>query len=245
MEIPMYPPSRFAWLACAGVLCAAPPDTTNPQARALMAHLPLRFEENRGQASPAARYLARTGSYSLELTATGPAMNVGGHRVALTLRNSNPSPSIIPEKRMPAATNYFVGRRDQWHTGIANYARIRYRDVYPGIDVVYYGTESQLEYDFVVAPGADPRAIRLQWTGADRVSITRGGDLAIETGGQPILQKRPRVYQEGRTIEASYTLLGRGEAHIELGAYDRTKALVIDPILIYCTYLGSSGNDQI
>src|SRR5215471_11129719 len=241
----MRPSSRFGWLACAGVLCAATPDTNVSQAQAVMAHLPLRFEENCGQASPGARYLARAAGYSLELTARGPAMPVGGRRVELMLRNSNPSPSIIPEKRLPAATNYFIGRRDQWRTGIATYARIRYRDVYPGIDVVYYGTESQLEYDFVVAPGADPRAIRLQWTGTDRVSINRHGDLSVEAGGQPILQKRPRVYQQGREIEARYTLHGRAEARIELGAHDRTKALVIDPILIYGTYLGSSGNDQV
>jgi Beta-propeller repeat len=241
----MYPSSRFAWLACAGVLCAATPDTTVSQAKAVMARLPLRFEENRGQASPSARYLARAAGYSLELTARGPALALGGKRIELTLPHSNPAPAIVPEQRMPARTNYFIGRRDQWRTGIANYARIRYRDVYPGIDAVYYGTENQMEYDFVVAPGADPRAIRLQWTGADRVSINHDGDLSVEAGGQPILQKRPRVYQEGREIAARYTLHGRNEARVELGAYDRTKPLVIDPILIYCTYFGSSGNDQV
>src|SRR5215471_3997939 len=170
-------PSRFVWLACAGVLCAAPPDTTFTQAKAVMAHLPLRFEENRGQASPSAKYIARAAGYSLELTSRGPAMSLGGKRVALTLRNSNPTPAIVPEQRMAAATNYFIGARDQWHTGVANYARIRYQSVYPGIDAVYYGTGNQLEYDFVVAPGADPRAIRLQWDGADRVSIGKDGDL--------------------------------------------------------------------
>ena len=101
------------------------------------------------------------------------------------------SPAISPEDRMPAATNYFIGRRDQWHTAIPNYSRIRYRNVYPGIDAVYYGNENRLEYDFVVAPGADPRAIRLQFSGADRIAITAQGDLSVEAGGQPIVQKKP------------------------------------------------------
>jgi hypothetical protein len=240
----MYRFSRYVLFVCAGVLCAATPDAEVSQGKAVMARLPLRFEENRGQAAPAARYIARASGYSLELTAQGPAMAVGSQRVELKLRSSNPAPRIIPEGRMPAATNYFIGHKEQWRTGIANYSRVRYEGVYPGIDAVYYGNQSQLEYDFVVAPGADPRAIRLQFTGAGRVRITGEGDLSVEAGGQPILQKKPRVYQGEREIAARYVLHGE-EASIELGAYDREKQLVIDPVLVYCTYLGTSGNDQV
>ena len=237
--------TSFACLVCAGLLCAAPPDADVSRAKASLARLPLRFEENRGQASPEARFLARANGYSLELTSQGPAMSIGRRRVELRLLQSNPAPAVSGEQRMPTATNYLVGRRDQWRTGIANYARIRYAGVYPGIDAVYYGNQNQLEYDFVVAPGADPRAIRLQFAGADRVRITPEGDLSVEADGVPIVQKKPRVYQEGREVSARYILRGRDQAAIELGRYDRSKQLVIDPILIYCTYFGTSGNDQV
>jgi hypothetical protein len=237
--------SSFACLVCAGLLSAAPPDTDVSRAKASLARLPLRFEENRGQASPDARFLARANGYSLELTARGPALSVGQRRVDLRLLHSNPAPAVSGEQRMAAATNYLVGGRDRWRTGIANYARVRYTGVYPGIDAVYYGNQNQLEYDFVVSPGADPRAIRLQFAGADRVHITPEGDLSVEANGVPLLQKKPRVYQEGREIPARYVLRGRDQASIELGRYDRSKQLVIDPILVYCTYFGTSGNDQI
>ena len=121
-----------------------------------MARLPLRFEENRGQFDPAVRYTARSAGASLQLTARGPAF-----QWAATASNSasctpTPSPAIESLDRLPAITNYMVGARDGWHTGIANFARVRYQGVYPGIDVVYYGTDNQLEYDFVLAPEQTP-----------------------------------------------------------------------------------------
>src|SRR5215831_1822219 len=240
----MFRKSCFGLILCAGMVCAAPPDAAVPQGKAVLARLPLRFEENRGQAPAEAQFLARASGYSLAFTSHGPAMSLGSRKVELKLRGSNPASAIVPEGRMSAATNYFVGNRDRWHTAVPNYSKIRYRDIYPGIDAVYYGNQNQLEYDFVVAPGADPRAIRLQFSGADRVSITPEGDLTVEAAGQPLVQKRPRVYQEGREISARYVVRG-SEARIELGAYDRRKQLVIDPILIYCTYYGTGGNDQV
>src|SRR5215831_2693300 len=138
--------SCFALFACAGALVAAPPDATVLQGKSVMSRLPLRFEENRGQAPAEVRYLARASGYSLAFTSHGPAMSLGSRRVELKLRSSNPAPEIVPENRMPAATNYFIGKREQWHTGVANYSQIRYRNVYPGIDAVYYGNQNQLEY---------------------------------------------------------------------------------------------------
>jgi hypothetical protein len=234
----------IALLAGVAVLSAAPPDAEVSRAKASLARLPLRFEENRGQAAAQARFVARASGYAVELTAQGPAMAVGERRVDLRMLGSKPAAAIEGEQRMPATTNYFKGRREDWRTGIANYARVRYRDVYPGIDAVYYGNQSQLEYDFVVAPGADPRAIRLQFAGADRVTITESGDLSVEADGVPVLQKKPRVYQDGREIPARYVLHG-DQASIELGRYDHSRQLVIDPILVYCTYYGTSGNDEV
>ncbi len=235
----------FGWVLCAGLLFAAPPDADRSRGQAALARLPLRFEENHGQAPGDTRFLAHAEGFRLELTAHGPAMAVGSRRVDLRLVGSNPAPAIEGEKRMAAPTNYFVGRREHWVTGVTNYGQVRYRAVYPGIDAVYYGNQNQLEYDFVVAPGADPGAIRLQFRGADRVRVTHEGDLSVEAGGQPILQKRPRVYQDGREVAAHYQVDEHGQASIELGNYDRSRELVIDPILMYCTYLGTSGNDQV
>jgi hypothetical protein len=231
---------------CAGaLLAAAPPEPVNPHARAAMARLPLRFEENRGQWDASVRFTARAAGANLQLTARGPAFLVGAHRVEISIVHASPSPVIEPLDRMPATTNYMVGARSQWHTGIANYSRVRYQSVYPGIDVVYYGNQNQLEYDFVLAPGANPDAIRLHFGGDVQVSLTPDGDLAIRSDGAQVLQKAPVIYQDNRPIRGRYTLLARNQVGFRLDRYDRTRPLVIDPILIYCAYYGSSGNDRI
>ena len=122
---------------------------------------------------------------------------------------------------------------------------MRYQSVYPGIDVVYYGNQNQLEYDFVLAPGANPDAIRLNFKGDVKVSLTPAGDLAIDSNDAQILQKAPVIYQDKRPIQGRYTLLAHNQVGFRLGRYDRTRPLVIDPILVYCTYMGSSGADRV
>ena len=165
--------------------------------------------------------------------------------------DSNRTAPIEALDRLPAHTDYFLGSREHWHTGIPNYSRVRYRAVYPGVDVVYYGNPSRLEYDFVLQPGADPRAIRLQFRGAGHLRITAEGDLAFESAGARMVQEKPAIYQEdGRTaarrqVEGRYVLLARNVVGIRLERYDRTQPLVIDPTLVYSTYMGGSGADQI
>ncbi len=231
---------------CAGtLLAAATPEPGIPQAKAAMARLPLRFEENRGQWDPSVRFTARSAGGSLQLTARGPAFLVGSNPVEIGLVHAGPSPVIEALDPLPTTTNYMVGPRSQWHTGIANYARVRYRSVYPGIDVVYYGNQNQLEYDFVLAPGANPDAIRLSFRGDVQVSLTPAGDLALDSNGAQVLQKAPVIYQDNRPVKGRYTLLARNQVGFRLDRYDRTRPLVIDPILVYCTYMGSSGTDSI
>ena len=238
--------SGFAFLLCAGSLfAAAPPAPSTPQAKAAMAGLPLRFEENRGQWDPSVRFTARSNGVNLQLTDRGPAFLVGSSHVEIGLVHASTTPVIQPLEKLPAATNYLVGARSQWHTGVANYARVRYQSVYPGIDVVYYGNQNQLEYDFVLAPGANPDAIRLNFHGDVKVSITPAGDLALDANGTQILQKAPVIYQDKRPIKGRYTLLARNEVGFRIDRYDRTRPLVIDPILLYCTYMGSSGADRV
>src|SRR5947209_12517819 len=132
--------SRFALLLCSIAAFGAvsrPAADALPSARAAISSLPLRFEANQGQFDPAVRYAARTGTYDLLLTTRGAAMSAHGARVDLTLLHSNTSAAIEPLDRMAARTDYFTGTRANWRTDIANYSRVRYRSVYPGIDVVY------------------------------------------------------------------------------------------------------------
>ena len=191
------------------------------------------------------RFTARSNGANLQLTALGPAFLVGSSRVEIDLFHGSAAPAIQPLDRLPAITNYMVGARSQWHTGIANYARVRYQAVYPGIDVVYYGNQNQLEYDFELAPGANPDAIRLNFRGDVKVSLTPSGDLALDSNGTQVLQKAPVMRQDNRRIQGRYTLLARNQVGFRLERYDHTRPLVIDPILVYCTYMGSSGTDRV
>jgi hypothetical protein len=244
---------RFAVVLCAALtLAAAPREAAITQAKATLAQTPLRFEANQGQWDPAVLYAARSGGYELMLTAHGPALTLAGsRRVDISLPNSNPAPTIEAVGKLPTRTDYFVGAREHWHTNIANYSRIRYGAVYPGVDVVYYGRQNQLEFDFVLQPGADPHAIRLRFQGARHLSITSEGDLAFEFGNGRMLQKKPLIYQEDpltatrREIRGRYVRVARDVVGLRVDGYDRKRPLVIDPTLVYCSYLGGSGSDQI
>ncbi|MEI9975724.1 MAG: SBBP repeat-containing protein [Ignavibacteriota bacterium] len=149
---------------------------------------------------------------------------------------------------MEARTGYLVGRRENWHTGIANYSRVRYRSIYPGVDMIFYGRENQLEYDFVLNPGADPQAIRLQFTGAGKVALTADGDLALDTPGGRMVQHKAAVYQldshgNRSAVAGRYTLLADGTVGIQLDRYDRSRALVIDPVISYSTLFGGGATE--
>src|SRR5271165_1292460 len=145
---------RLALMGCAISVVLAAGDPAGPeatkQARAMVAQLPLRFEANQGQFDHAVRYAARTSAYTLALTAQGASLLFpGSPGISLTLPGSAVSPVIEPLDLLAVRTDYLVGPRRNWHTGVANYSRIRYRSVYPGVDMVFYGKESRLEHDFV------------------------------------------------------------------------------------------------
>ena len=235
----------------ASVLLAAgsPAGPDAAVARAALAQLPLRFEANQGQFDRTVRYAARTPAYSIALTANGASFRFpGSPEISLSLPGSAPSPAIDPQEPMAARTEYMIGRRKDWHTGIANYARIRYRTVYPGVEMVFYGKGNQLEYDFVLQPGADPNAIRLQFGGAGRLAVTPEGDLALDTPGGRMLQHKPAIYQQdakgSRTpISGRYNLLANGLVRIQLEQYDRSQALTIDPTITYSTLMGGGATE--
>jgi hypothetical protein len=228
-----------------GCLYAAPPAPSLAAARAALEGLPLRFEANRGQWSPDVRYLARSGGVKVALTDRGPSVGLpGAGRVDLVLEGAA-SPRIQPLEPLAARTDYFIGARSNWHTGITSYARVRYARVYPGIDTVYYGNQGRLEYDFLLAPGADASSIRMRFRGADRLRITPAGDLEVEAGGATLIEKRPAVRQGDVAVAGRYVLLARDLAAFRVGRYDRSRPLVIDPLLVYSTYMGGTADDQV
>src|SRR6266852_1995864 len=173
----------------------------------------------------------------------------------MKLVGANPSPRTTGLDELPGKSNYFLGRDPtKWRTNVSKFARVSYGGIYPGIDLIYYGSPAkpgELEYDFVVAPGADPRAIKFAIQGATRVAIDASGDLVAELDGQEMRLHKPLVYQpENRksklthhNLEGNYVLTGDNQVAFRVPAYDPQKELVIDPVLKYSTYLGGSGDD--
>jgi hypothetical protein len=228
-------------------------------------HLPLSFELNRGQSDPQVKFLARGPGYTLFLTSqeavlalqpSAPgAARKGGKPAVLRLKllGAERHARVSGERELPGQSNYFVGNDPRrWHTRIPTYAQVRYQEVYRGIDLLYYGRQGQLEYDFVVAPGVEAKAIGLEIVGAEGVHpgslrIDPKGDLVIATEAGEVRFHRPEAYQtEGglrRRVEAHYRLRGKAEVSLEVADYNPRRPLIIDPVLSYSTYLGGSGGD--
>ncbi|HJU50100.1 MAG TPA: SBBP repeat-containing protein, partial [Pseudogulbenkiania sp.] len=154
------------------------------------------------------------------------------------------------EETLPGKSHYFVGAdKSAWHTDISNYSRVRYHSVYPGIDLVYHGNQRQLEYDFEVSPGANPRAIALGFHGASSFKVDADGNLVIQTGRSTVIQHKPVIYQDiagtRKAVAGTYRIQGKNQVGFQLASYDHSKPLVIDPTLSYSTFLGGttgSGN---
>src|SRR5215472_7972150 len=161
-------------------------------------NIPLSFEPNAGQASAEVRYLARGSSYSLYL-APGETVLAGAKGLPLRIgfAGASLSASIIGEERQASTSNYLVGKDpSKWHSAVPNYQRMRYSGVYPGVDLVYYGKDGTLEYDWIVSPGADPRQIRMRFENSAQLRIDEEGDLVVRADQSEYRHKRPTVYQE-------------------------------------------------
>jgi len=203
--------------------------------------LPLSFEPNQGQTDARVKFLARASGYTLFVTAE-EAVFTGrdGSVERMKLLRANRNLRIEPLDKQPGISNYFIGNDpSKWQTNVTNYGKVALRGVYPGIDLIFYGNERQLEYDWVVAPGADPKQIRVKWEGPSQVAKNASGDLVLSTS---LVQHKPVILQEGKRIEGGYVVHGR-EVAFELAKYNTAKPLVIDPVLVYSTYLGGSGFD--
>jgi len=225
--------------------------------------LPLPFEANRGQMDARVRYLARGDGYSLSLTRAGatfvlsaPGLTPGVSgpvqphaAVGMKLVGAGRPSAFEGRGRLPGILNYFEGSDPAgWHTGIPTYERVRYRDVYLGTDLVFRGTGSGLEYDFVLAPGSDPDEIALRFRGTQGVRLDADGDLVIATPAGDLLHRVPTAYQvvDGERIEVDGRyVVQSGRVGFELGAYDPTLPLVIDPVvMVYSTFVGGSGAER-
>lgn len=215
--------------------------------------LPLTFEANTGQVDPAVRFVSRAQRSTLFLTPSEAVLSLRGAEeeravVRWRMAGGNRNPRVVGESALPTKTNYFRGNdARQWRTDVPNFAQVRYQSVYPGIDVLYRGNERQIEYDFVIAPKANPGRIRMSFEGAQSMALGKDGELILRTAVGDLVQPRPYVYQEvdGRrqTIDGRYALRGKNEIGFVLGRYDRSRPVVIDPVLAWSTYLGGSIED--
>jgi hypothetical protein len=207
--------------------------------------LPMSFEANHGQTSPSVKFLSHGEGYTLFLTGDSAIFRLRASGLLRMKLAGAQSARISGAKPLPGKVNYFIGNDPaKWSTGIATYGKVEYKQVYQGIDLVYYGQQRQLEYDFVVSPGVDPNQIALEFSGA-KPTLGPDGDLQLTLDGAPLSFRKPLAYQmnggEKRIIRAGYQLTG-SRVQFTLGDYDHSLPLIIDPVLDYMTYLGGTGD---
>ena len=246
--------------------------------RANMDALPLGFEANQGQSDPQVKYMARGNGYTVFLTenetvfalhsaAPASASRTAGklnaisrmnHRsaekeitaaISMKIVGGNSKPEISASRELPGKTNYFIGNdRSKWHQGVPQYAAVSYRDVYPGVNMAFHGEQKQLEFDFIVAPGANAAEIGMGVTGAKRIVTDESGDLVLSSAAGDVLLHKPVAYQEKNSkrepVDARFVIQANNRVSFELGNYDRSRELVIDPSVSYATYLGGTAEDD-
>ena len=218
------------------------------------AQLPAFFIPNAGQADPNIRYMVQTPGLSAGFMLGEALFQLDRLTVQVRFKGASPQPTLEGEDRLDAAANFLIGNREQdWKTNLPVYRKILYRNLYPGIDMTYGGAGLSIKSEFLVAPGADPNQIRLDYSDG-RLSIAPNGDLLIRNGNAEAREEAPVIYQNtapgvyqdaasGGLVEISgrYALIDSHTVGFEIDAYDRSLPLIIDPVLTYATYLGGSG----
>lgn len=238
--------------------------------------LPISFEANTGQTNNEAKFVSRGSGYALFLTRNGEAVlalqgpaskktkekatgaltskfeSLSGPRTMFVLKMKLIGGAFKPEanglEQLPGHVNYLIGSDPKkWRTNVPTYARVNFHDVYPGVDLAYYGNQRQLEYDFVVAPQADANSITMAIAGAE-LSVDGQGNLILKNANKEIRFQKPVTYQEvagvRSEIPSAYVLKGPHRVGFQVAAYDRSRPLIIDPVLAYSTYLGGSFSDN-
>jgi hypothetical protein len=217
---------------------------------------PLSFEANQGQTDPAVKFLARSTGYTMFFTERETVMKLhvkDGEKASenilrMKFEGANKSPKIEGGARQETKSNYLKGQEANWRRNVTNYEKVAYRELYSGIDAVFYGRQKETEYDFVVAPNAHPEQIKLSFEGAKSIDLDEKGDLHIQLDKQEIIQPKPFIYQEingeRKRIAGNFKINSeKMSVGFELGEYDQNQTLVIDPKLIYSTYFG--GNTEV
>jgi RHS repeat-associated protein len=224
--------------------------------------LALPFELNEGQTDAQVKYLARGPGFGLFLTgnaavlslarpgtSAGPTQPATRDVIKLQFAGANATPQVVGQQELPSRSNYFTGNDpSKWLANVTQYGQVAYRNLYPGVDLVYYGNANrQLEYDLVVAPGADPSQVRLSFQGVSGQQMDGQGNLALGVAGRSVVQQAPVLYQLSnntrQTVSGGYVLNADGTIGFQVGTYDHTKPLYLDPVLSYSSYLGGSGDD--
>jgi len=240
------------------------------KANSLFAGLPLIFEPNRGQGNlnpsdPRARFVARGPGYSLFLGTEGAILSLVSqdqhssknlsspavtrvNSIAMKLAGANPTAKLSATEPLPGKSNYFLGHdQSKWRAGVPQFSRVQYENIYPGINLIFYGHQGRLEYDFQVAPGADPSQAELEFQGAKKIELSDRA-LVIQTADGSVRLNAPGIYQEiageKRAVEGRFVLRGANRAGFEIASYDRSRELIIDPILSFSTYFGGSGDEH-
>jgi hypothetical protein len=236
-------------------------------------NMPLFFEANEGQTDPRVRFLTRSGGYTMFLTPTETVLVEGKNRIAsgdtfgkglkafradaknskqsvlrMELLGANSAPEFQGLQELPGKVNYLIGKNEAtWHTSVALFSEVQVGKVYPGVDLLFHGDQRQLEYDFVVAPGADAGRIGFRFRGAKKIEIAANGDLILRTADSEFEMRKPVIYQgEGArrsTVPGRFVLSAKNLVHFELGSYDHSAKLVIDPAIDYATFLGGAGTE--
>ncbi len=224
-------------------LCAA-----GTQLTATRESLPLVFEPNRGQSEPQVKFVSRQSHYTLYLAPDrAEFLAADGTRLRMRLEGSDPRARLEGAEKLPGKSFYYYGRDPRhWLTDVPHYAQVRYRGVYPGVGLVFRGSDGQIEYDLVIAPQANVSRVCLAFDGARKLALESNGDLRIETRGGTFRHKKPAIYQEkdGRrhAIAGRYVVEGT-RVRFAVEGYDPSAQLVIDPAIVYATYFGGSAND--
>lgn len=227
-----------------------------------LGQLPLAFEVNEGQTDNRVDFLARGNGYAVFLTPGKAVLSLQaaddgsgsdaamGQMAALGVQlvGADVGASAEGQEELEGKTNYFLGADpSQWRTDVSQFGSVKYAGVYPGIDQIYHGNESDLRYDFVVSPGSDPSQIRLNFEGADGLSIDADGNLVVSIAGRTVVQHAPIVFQDidgdRQPVSGQYVLQGGTEVAFSVGEYDASQVLTIDPTLTYSTYTGGTSSD--
>ena len=214
------------------------------------AGLPLAFEQNAGQAEPGVRFLSRQGPADLYLM---PAEAIArfrgdGHQLRMRFVGGNPT-SVVGSEPLPGHQNYLLGNDPaKWQTNVPTFRAVVYEEIYPRTNLIFYGNNRELEYDFKLSSGADPKAIRISFDKTAHPHLRADGTLTVLINGREITQRKPVIYQEvvgeRRIIEGGYVLIDKHTVGFEVGEYDRSQPLVIDPTIVFSTYLGGAGDDS-